>query len=101
MHEKLALRISSEAKADLENIWVYTFYKWSKEQADSYYSEIISQIEFLRSNYHSGKSAENIRPGYRVSVIKSHIIFYSLIENRELVVIRILHQSVHLENWLD
>ena len=98
--KKLVLHISSEALSDLEKIWVYTGKKWSKEQADRYYSLLIEEIEFLRSNYYAGKSAESIRPGYRVSFVKSHIIFYKIIDDQKLEIIRLLHQSVNIDKWL-
>ena len=97
---KLALSISSEALSDLDKIWKYTFNKWSKEQADRYYSLLIDEIQFLRSNYYTGKSAEYIRPGYRVSFVKSNIIFYKLVDDQKLEIIRILHQSVNIDKWL-
>ena len=97
---KLELKISSEALSDLEKIWVYTFKKWSKEQADRYYALIIDEIDFLRSNYHTGKSADDIRAGYKVSFVKSHIIFYKLGDGQTLEIIRILHQSMNIEEWL-
>jgi toxin ParE1/3/4 len=96
----LELKISSEAFSDLEKIWVYTLKTWSKDQADRYYKLIIDEIEFLRSNYHLGKSAEFIRPGYKVSFVKSHIIFYKIEDEHKLEVIRILHQNMNIEDWL-
>lgn len=97
---KLALNVSSEALSDLEKIWVYTCEKWSKEQADRYYSLLIEEIQFLQSNYNTGKSAEYIRPGYRVSFVKSHILFYKIVDDQKLEIIRILHQSVNIDKWL-
>lgn len=99
--KKLALRISNEAQSDLEKIWVYTLNKWSKEQADRYYSLIIEEINFLRSNYHTGKSAEHIRPNYRVSFVKSHILFYKIVDDEKLEIVRILHQRVDVDGWLE
>lgn len=98
--KKLVLYISSEALSDLEEIWIYTRKKWSKEQADRYYSLLIDDIEFLQSNYYTGKSAEYIRTGYKVSFVKSHIIFYKIGDDQKLEVIRILHQSVNIDKWL-
>ena len=94
------LNVSSEALSDLEKIWIYTCEKWSKEQADRYYSLLIKEIQFLQSNYNTGKSAEYIRPGYRVSFVKSHIVFYKIVDDQKLEVIRILHQSVNIDKWL-
>ena len=99
--KKLVLRISAEAYSDLEKIWLYTANKWSKAQADRYYSLIIDEINFLTKHYNTGKSAEHIRPGYRVSFVKSHIIFYRIIDDQKLEIIRILHQSVNIEDWLE
>ena len=98
--KKLLLYISSEALSDLEEIWIYTRRKWSIEQADRYYSLLIDEIKFLQSNYFTGKSAEYIRLGYRVSFVKSHIIFYRIVDDQKLEIIRILHQSVNIDKWL-
>ena len=98
--KELSLRISSKALSDLEEIWLYTYKKWSKEQADRYYSLIIDEISFLRSNSYAGKSADYIRPGYRVSFVKSHIIFYKIIDEQKLEIIRVLHQSVDIDSWV-
>jgi toxin ParE1/3/4 len=74
---------------------------WSKDQADRCYVLIIDEIEFLRSNYYTGKSAEYIRSGYRVSFVKSHIIFYKIEDEQKLEVIRILYQISNIEEWLN
>ncbi len=34
-------RISKQATNDLNDIWIYTLRKWSKDQADRYYNLII------------------------------------------------------------
>lgn len=94
--KRLELKISSEAFLDFEKIWVYTLKKWSKDQADRYYMLIIDEIEFLRSNYYTGKSTEYIRPSF----MKSHIIFYKIEDEHKLEVIRILYQSMNIEDWL-
>lgn len=49
-------RISKQAIEDLNDIWVYTFRKWSKKQADRYYYTIIGEIEFIADNFMNGKS---------------------------------------------
>ena len=98
--KKLVLQISHQAISDLEEIWIYTSKKWSKDQADRYYTLLIGEIEFLQSNYSTGKSAEYIRPGYKVSFIKSHVIFYKIVDEQKLEIIRILHQSVNIYKWL-
>ena len=93
-------RISQEAIKDLKNIWVYTLNKWSKEQADRYYDLIISEIEFIADNFLTGKSVEQTRKNYRVTKIKSHLIFYRKVENDIVEIVRILHQRMDIKKRL-
>jgi len=93
--------ISEKAVEDLENIWVYTFEKWSPEQADRYYNLIINEIEFIARNFNTGKAMDHIRIGYRASIVKSHLIFYRMGQNNVVEVIRILYQRMDVENKIN
>ena len=93
-------RISQEAINDLNKIWVYTLNKWSKVQADRYYDLIIAEIEFIADNYLIGKSAEQTRKNYRVTKVKSHLIFYRKVENDIVEIVRILHQRMDIKKRL-
>ena len=93
-------RISDEAIKDLNKIWVYTLHKWSKEQADRYYDLIIGEIDFIADNFMTGKSAERTRKNYRVTKIKSHLIFYRKEENDIVEIVRILHQRMDIKKRL-
>jgi len=93
-------RISKQAIDDLNNIWIYTFHKWSKVQADRYYDLIIEEIEFIADNYLIGKTAEQTRKYYRVTKIKSHLIFYRKVENEIVEIVRILHQRMDIKKRL-
>jgi toxin ParE1/3/4 len=93
-------RISNQAIEDINNIWIYTFNKWSKEQADRYYDLIIKEIEFISDNFMTGKSVEETRKNYRVTKIKSHLIFYKKLENEIVEIVRILHQRMDVKKYL-
>lgn len=93
-------RISREAIKDLNKIWAYTFHKWSKEQADRYYDLIIAEIEFIATHFTVGKSAEQTRYKYRVTRVKSHLIFYRKTENDIVEIVRILHQRMEIKKRL-
>jgi toxin ParE1/3/4 len=93
-------KISQQAIDDLNDIWIYTFNKWSKKQADRYYDLIIEEIEFISDNYLVGKSAEQTRKNYRVTKIKSHLIFYRKIEDEIVEIVRILHQRMDIKKRL-
>lgn len=91
-------KISKEAEIDLENIWLYTFETWSKEQADRYFNLIFEEIEYLTQNPNSGKDYSHIREGYYRSKVKSHFIFYRInLKENVLEIIRILHQQMDIE----
>jgi len=91
-------KLTNEAVKDLEEIWIYTYQNWSIEQADRYYNLIIDEIEFLSSNPLSGRSMDYIKEGYRASKVKSHLVFYKIITNESIEIIRILHQRMDVKN---
>jgi toxin ParE1/3/4 len=93
-------RISELANDDLDDIWIHTFRKWSKEQADRYYDLIIEEIEFIADNFMVEKSVHHIRKNYRVTKMKSHLIYYRKIENERVEIIRILHQRMDIKTRL-
>jgi len=97
---KLPFVITKKAVSDLEEIWLYTVEKWSIEQADRYYNLIFDEINYICKNNIAGKSMEHVRKGYRASKVKSHFIFYRVI-NDTIEVIRILHERMDIENRLN
>ncbi len=94
-------KLSVKASEDIERIWLYTFEKWSLKQADRYINLIFDEIEYLSDNPNSGKDFSHVRKNYRCAKVKSHLIFYRLIEKQsEIEVIRVLHQRMDIENRL-
>jgi toxin ParE1/3/4 len=97
---KKKYRISSKAISDLEKIWHYTLKKWSKEQADRYHNLIVNEIEYISENYETCRRVDHIRSGYRISKVKSHLIFFKEKDKNIIEIIRILHQEMDIENRL-
>lgn len=98
----MAYKISVEASRDIENIWLYTVETWSVEQADRYINLIFDEIEYLANNPLSGKDVSFIRQNYRSSKVKSHVIFYRLLEpKKNIEIIRVLHQQMDIANRLN
>jgi len=93
-------RISHRAEQDLEEIWLYTYQRWSVEQADRYYNLIIDEIKHISKSVKSGKPIDYIRDSYRVSKVKSHLIFYKESIEFNVEIIRILHERMDIENRL-
>ena len=94
-------KISKNATIDLEGIWIYTFENWSFDQADRYLNLLLNEIEYLTENPYSGKNLNDVRKGYFLSPVKSHLIFYKLdLKNEELLIIRILHKRMDIESFI-
>jgi toxin ParE1/3/4 len=92
--------ISKKAVIDLEEIWLFMVDKWSVAQADRYYLLIIDEIDFTCKHIKCGKPMDNIRNGYRATKVKSHLIFYRVV-NDTVEIIRILHERMDIESRLD
>ncbi|MGV3546141.1 MAG: type II toxin-antitoxin system RelE/ParE family toxin [Pedobacter sp.] len=94
--------ISNEALNDLQNIWIYTFKNWSIAQADRYFNLIMDEIEYLSENPDSGKDYGHVRQGYYRSKVKSHLVFYKINAQQNVIeIIRILHQQMDLDIQLE
>jgi len=98
--KKRTYTISKKASVDLEEIWLFTFENWSREQADRYFNLLLEEIEFITENPESGKSINHIRENYRSAKVKSQLIFYKIKEAHLIEVIRILHERMDIENRL-
>lgn len=70
------------------------------EQADRYYNLIFDEINYICKNINAGKSMEHVRKGYRATKVKSHLIFYRVL-NDTIEVIRILHEQMDIESRLN
>lgn len=92
------LQLTPLAKADLEEIWLYTFEHWSLEQADKYLRDLVSTMELLANGAKIGRicPANNRYFQYAVS---SHIVFYQVNEDT-IGITRVLHQRMDAERHL-
>jgi toxin ParE1/3/4 len=96
---KVVLR--QEAIADLNAIWEYTFEKWSENQADKYYATLKLACKEIGENPELGKEYDRINKNLLGLKSGKHIIFYQLVDNEEIEIIRILHERMDLKNRLD
>ena len=91
-------RLSPRAEGDLEDIWLYTFNRWSLQQADRYHADFINTFEKLASGEKKGRPVD-IRDGYLKYPVGSHFIFYR-ISDVGIDIIRVLHQRMNVERHL-
>jgi toxin ParE1/3/4 len=95
---KVILR--QEAINDLNDIWDYTFEQWSENQADRYYATVKFACKEIGENPELGREYNEIRKNLLGLKSGKHIIFYHLISEDEVEVIRILHERMDLKNRL-
>ncbi len=93
---KVLLR--QKAIDDLNNIWDYTFEKWSAVQADKYYATIKLACQGIGHNPNIGKEYDGISQKLLGFKSGKHIIFYQSLSEDRIEVIRILHERMDLKN---
>lgn len=87
--------LSKKALSDLRSIWNYTVETWSEEQADIYYQNLVQSFELIAKRPDSaGHSYENVRSGYRGCHSGRHIIFYRILKDGKVRIVRILHERM-------
>lgn len=89
-----------EAIIDLNNIWNYTFEKWSENQANKYYETIRLSCNAIVQNPNIGKEYFSVNKNLLGLNSGKHIIFYHVISDHRIEIIRILHERMDLKNRL-
>ena len=92
--------LSNKAVEDLNDIWDYTVKTWSENQAEIYYSLLIDSCQELANKPTLGKSYEVVEKdvlGYKTG---EHIIFYQIVSQKEIDIVRILHGMMDMKNHI-
>jgi len=92
------IKLRPLAEADLEQIWLYTFKRWSLEQADKYVRDLVAAMVDLAGDAKTGGLC-SVREGYCQYAVGSHIVFYRVTSDA-LDVTRILHRRMDVERHL-
>lgn len=93
-----SIQYSQKAVHDLAEIWKYTVDEWSERQADRYYEALIQACEEIAQNPKLGKAYEEVSTDVRGYLIFKHIIFFKRISPSAILVVRILHSNMDLNN---
>ncbi len=96
---KVILR--QEAINDLNDIWEYTFEKWSENQAEKYYAMLKLACKEIGKNPELGKEYNDINKNLLGLKSGKHILFYQRITEDEIEIIRILHERMDLKNKIN
>ena len=93
---------SKKAIEDISNIWNYTVETWSEAQADTYYYYLlIKGAKYLAENPRTGKRYDEILDGLRGYKVKRHILFYVVLAEGDVEIVRILHEGMDISKHLN
>jgi toxin ParE1/3/4 len=92
--------LTNKAVEDLGTIWDYTVATWSENQAEIYYSLLINSCQELANNPNLGKSYDVVVKDILGFKTGQHLIFYHIISENEIEIIRFLHGMMDLKNHL-
>lgn len=94
----MTIRLSRQARADLEDIRRYTVEIWGRAQWLAYYRKLVQGFENIVRNPDTGRDRSLFVPGMRSLNCEKHIIFFQCLAaaKGKPVVLRIVHQKRHL-----
>lgn len=89
--------LTAAARQDIVDIGRYTTKKWGRRQRDKYLKQLDDAFKLLARQPEIGRDADDVKPGYKKFSQGSHIIFYRAGTESKIVVIRILHNSMDVD----
>lgn len=89
-----------EAINDLTDIWNYTKIEWSENQAEKYYQSIKISCKEIADKPNIGRTYNEISKYLLGLKTEKHIIFYCILSEFEVEIIRILHERMDLKTQL-
>ena len=93
--------LSKKAQDDLVDIWDYTVETWSVKQVEIYFQNLFSAFENIANHPTSaGRLYEDVKAGYRGVQCGRHIVFYRILKNKKVRIIRVLHERMDFERHL-
>lgn len=92
--------LTAAARKDIIDIGHFTAAKWGKRQRNIYLKQLDDAFKLLARQPEIGRDADDIKPGYKKFSQGSHIIFYRAGKEARIVVIRILHNSMDVDQHL-
>ncbi len=88
--------LSGKAEEDIIAIFMYGIAQFGIQQAESYHDLLERTFQFLAENPEAARERAEITPAVRVHPIESHIVIYTVDENKDIFVVRVRHGR---EDW--
>lgn len=91
--KRARLKVTRAARRDLVEIGRYTLREWGEAQCRSYLTQLDDRLRLLAAAPTSGRSCDDIKPGYWRYREGRHVVFYRLVGDT-IEVVRILHERM-------
>lgn len=85
-------RLSERADEDFQSIYLFGLLNFGLVQADDYTDGMIKRFEQIAAQPNLYSAIKHIMAGYRLSVYRSHAIYYR-VDADEVLVVRILRNQ--------
>jgi toxin ParE1/3/4 len=95
------IRLSPAARQDFLDIGDYTRDRWSEAQVERYLKQMLGTIAEIGTHPYSGTDMGTLRQGYRRRRSGSHLIFYVILADSMVEVVRIIHERADISRMLD
>ncbi len=95
----MSVRLTPQARRDLDDIWDYTAKHWDVDQAEAYMQTLDSTFRLLAEHPGIGRSIDDIRKGYFKFPAASHVLIFCVRDGR-VEIVRVLHKSSDVEGRL-
>lgn len=86
--------LTHAAKHDLRGIARFTEERWGRAQRRHYLKGLDEAFRLLADSPKLGNACDYIEPGLRKYPFQSHVVFYDLLSDEEIQVVRVLHKSI-------
>ncbi|MBF0434648.1 MAG: type II toxin-antitoxin system RelE/ParE family toxin [Magnetococcales bacterium] len=93
--------LTNKALNDLKEIGHYTERMWGKEQRNNYLSILDRCFQDLASAPLKGQDCNAVRSGYRKHPTGKHLVFYRMLTQDQIEIVRILHARMDVERHFD
>ncbi|GMT40690.1 MAG: toxin ParE1 [bacterium] len=89
--------LSLAAAKDIETIFVESIARFGVQQTEVYVDDLQNCLILLDEHPGMGRTADDIRIGYRAFPHQSHVIYYQE-ENDRIFIVRVLHEHMDAIN---
>jgi toxin ParE1/3/4 len=85
------------AKNDLRGIARFSQERWGNAQRRHYLKGLDEAFSMLADSPKLGNACDYIEPGLRKYPFQSHVIFYDILSDDQIQVIRVLHKNMDVD----